>query len=61
MGVSLGTPPRRPPGAEPLAGEQRRLDARLDSDGDAATKPPTDPSAMQAQVAAGSVVTLTLK
>ena len=38
-----------------------RLDARLDSDGDAATKPPTDPSAMQPQVAAGSMVTLTLK
>ena len=38
-----------------------RLDARLDSDGDAATKPPTDPSAMQAQVTAGSMVTLTLK
>jgi hypothetical protein len=38
-----------------------RLEARLDSDGDAATKPPTDPSAMQSQVAPGAVVKLALK
>lgn len=38
-----------------------RLEARLDSDGDAATKPATDPSAMQAEVAAGASVTLALK
>ena len=38
-----------------------RLEARLDSDGDAATKPPTDPSAIQAEVAAGANVTLALK
>jgi len=38
-----------------------RLEARLDSDGDAATKPPTDPAAMQPQVAPGAVVTLALK
>lgn len=38
-----------------------RLEARLDSDGDAATKPPTDPSAVQADVAPGAVLTLALK
>jgi len=38
-----------------------RLEARLDSDGDASTKPPTDPSAMQEDVAAGMSVTLALK
>jgi cytochrome c-type biogenesis protein CcmH len=38
-----------------------RLEARLDSDGDAATKPPTDPSAMQAEVNVGASVVLALK
>lgn len=38
-----------------------RLEARLDSDGDAATKPPTDPSAMQNDVAPGMAVRLALK
>lgn len=38
-----------------------RLEARLDSDGDAATKPPTDPSAMQNDVAVGTTVKLALK
>jgi cytochrome c-type biogenesis protein CcmH len=38
-----------------------RLEARLDSDGDAATKLPTDPSAMQADVAPGATVKLALK
>lgn len=38
-----------------------RLEARLDSDGDAATKPPTDPSAMQADVVPGAEVRLALK
>jgi tetratricopeptide (TPR) repeat protein len=38
-----------------------RLEARLDSDGDAATKPPTDPSAMQNDVAPGTAVKLALK
>jgi tetratricopeptide (TPR) repeat protein len=38
-----------------------RLEARLDSDGDASTKPPTDPSAMQAEVNSGAAVTLALK
>lgn len=38
-----------------------RLEARLDSDGDAATKPPTDPSAMQNDVAPGTSVKLALK
>jgi tetratricopeptide (TPR) repeat protein len=38
-----------------------RLEARLDSDGDAATKPPTDPAAMQEGVAPGSSVKLILK
>jgi tetratricopeptide (TPR) repeat protein len=37
------------------------LEARLDSDGDAATKPATDPSAMQRDVAPGSAVRLSLK
>jgi cytochrome c-type biogenesis protein CcmH len=38
-----------------------RLEARLDSDGDAATKPPTDPSAIQNDVAPGTAVKLALK
>lgn len=38
-----------------------RLEARLDSDGDAATKPPTDPAAAQDGVAVGSNVNLALK
>ncbi|HEX2122198.1 MAG TPA: hypothetical protein VHL59_11195 [Thermoanaerobaculia bacterium] len=38
-----------------------RIEARLDSDGNATTKPPTDPSAMQDGVAPGAVVTLALK
>lgn len=38
-----------------------RLEARLDSDGDAATKPPTDPSATQMNVAPGAQVKLALK
>ena len=38
-----------------------RLEARLDSDGDAATKPPTDPSASQNDVTPGAVVKLALK
>ena len=38
-----------------------RLEARLDSDGDAATKPPTDPSAVLAETGAGGAVTLALK
>ena len=38
-----------------------RLEARLDSDGDAATKLPTDPTAMQEGVAVGSSVRLALK
>jgi cytochrome c-type biogenesis protein CcmH len=38
-----------------------RLEARLDSDGDAATKPPTDPSAAQADVTPGASVRLLLQ
>lgn len=38
-----------------------RLEARLDSDGDAATKSPADPQAMQDGVAPGAVVKLALK
>lgn len=38
-----------------------RLEARLDSDGDPLTKPPTDPSAMQAEAMPGTAVTLALK
>ncbi len=38
-----------------------RLEARLDSDGDAMTRVPTDPSATQEGVSLGSVVTLALK
>jgi cytochrome c-type biogenesis protein CcmH len=38
-----------------------RLEARLDSDGDAATKPPTDPRAQLDNVAPGATVTLQLK
>ena len=38
-----------------------RLEARLDSDGDAATKPPTDPSGFIAEAAPGNALTLALK
>lgn len=38
-----------------------RLEARLDSDGNATTKPPTDPSAAQPEAAVGGAVTLALK
>lgn len=38
-----------------------RLEARLDSDGDAATKLPTDPAAMQNDVVPGATVKLALK
>jgi tetratricopeptide (TPR) repeat protein len=38
-----------------------RLEARLDSDGDAMTKTPNDPTAMQNDVAPGSTVRLALK
>lgn len=38
-----------------------RLEARLDSDGDAATKRPTDPSALQDGVAPGAKVRMALK
>jgi hypothetical protein len=38
-----------------------RLEARLDSDGNAATKPPTDPSATQDDVVVGTAVKLALK
>jgi hypothetical protein len=38
-----------------------RLEARLDSDGDAATKTPTDPTASQNDVAPGAAVKLALK
>jgi len=38
-----------------------RLEARLDSDGDARTKPPTDPSAAQDGVVPGATVKLALK
>lgn len=38
-----------------------RLEARLDTDGDAATKPPTDPSVAQEGVAPGAVLNLALK
>ena len=38
-----------------------RLEARLDSDGDATTKPPTDPAAMQNDVVPGANVKLALK
>ena len=38
-----------------------RLEARLDSDGDAMTRPATDPSAMQNDVAPGATVRLALK
>lgn len=38
-----------------------RLEARLDSDGNATTKPPTDPSANLAEVVSGAAVTLALK
>lgn len=40
---------------------QFRLEARLDTDGDAMTKPPTDPSGMLNDVAPGTAVTLVLK
>lgn len=45
---------------QPLPG-QFILEARLDSDGDAATKPPTDPSASQQNVAPGAQISLALK
>lgn len=45
---------------QPLPG-QFILEARLDSDGDAATKPATDPSASRANVAPGAQVSLALK
>ena len=38
-----------------------RLEARLDSDGDPLTKPPTDPQAAVDNVAPGAVITLSLK
>lgn len=38
-----------------------QFEARLDSDGDAATKPPTDPSVVQADVHPGSTLKLALK
>ena len=38
-----------------------RIEARLDSDGNATTKTPGDPSAVQDGVAAGSSITLTLR
>ena len=38
-----------------------RLEARLDSDGNATTKPPTDPSASQPEAMVGAAVTLALK
>lgn len=41
--------------------ERFRLEARLDTDGDAATKPPTDPNAAQDGVTPGAVVKLALK
>ena len=51
--------------ADSMMGQQLpakfRLEARLDSDGDAATKPPTDPSAVQNDVTPGAVVKLALK
>lgn len=45
---------------QPLPG-QFILEARLDSDGDAATKPATDPSASQQNVAPGAQISLALK
>ncbi|MFP5247259.1 MAG: tetratricopeptide repeat protein, partial [Thermoanaerobaculia bacterium] len=51
--------------ADSMMGQQLpdkfRLEARLDSDGDAATKLPTDPTAMQNDVVPGAVVKLALK
>jgi len=41
--------------------EKFRLEARLDSDGNATTKPPTDPSAAQPEVVSGAAITLALK
>jgi Flp pilus assembly protein TadD len=41
--------------------EKLRIEARLDSDGDATTKDPADPKAAEDNVAAGSTVSLTLK
>jgi tetratricopeptide (TPR) repeat protein len=38
-----------------------RVEARLDSDGDAATRPPTDPSGAQDGVTPGAILTLALK
>ncbi|HKR66445.1 MAG TPA: tetratricopeptide repeat protein [Thermoanaerobaculia bacterium] len=51
--------------ADSMMGQQLpasfRLEARLDTDGDPMTHPPTDPSAMQEGVAPGATVTLALK
>ena len=51
--------------ADSMLGQQLpdrfRLEARLDSDGDAATKLPADPKAMMDNVAPGAVVTLSLR
>ena len=51
--------------ADSMMGQQLpasfRLEARLDTDGDAMTKNPTDPKAAQEGVTAGSSVTLSLK
>ncbi len=51
--------------ADSMMGQQLpdkfRIEARLDTDGDAATKLPTDPTAMLDGVAPGAVVTLSLK
>lgn len=51
--------------ADSMMGQQLpdkfRLEARLDSDGDAATKPPTDPAASQEGVTPGATVKLALK
>jgi cytochrome c-type biogenesis protein CcmH/NrfG len=51
--------------ADSMMGQQLpntfRLEARLDSDGNATTKPPSDPSALQDNVVTGSSVRLALK
>ena len=51
--------------ADSMMGQQLpanfRLEARLDTDGDPMTKPPTDPSALQNGVAPGATVRLALK
>ena len=41
--------------------ERVRIEARLDSDGDAATRNPADPSGAQDPVALGSALKITLK